>query len=528
MSDKLKNFPVITMPNGKKYHESAEEFQRNFHKCTSKYRWLGGGVGGGKSAASTVEVLRHSWQYPNNYGFILRKTFPELRLSAIKDFYEICPAWMIVEDNRQEHWVDVYNYVGYLYRKKNFAAYKAGKITKRDYIKGLKAEKGTSRVEFISFEGTEAAEQKFRSANIGWYMMEQAEEGSTIIYDRLNERLRRVPSGRQAWFISNPDGRDWLWDIFHPDSEGYRPNHTMFEVELTNNSNLPDDFHESLKNTYSDDDYKRLVEGSFDVATDAVFPEFSFDVHVIPHFDPPDDWDKCLSLDHGLNNPTGAVNMTRFPTGEAYIYEEYYVSNKLVSEHASILRNEMVTPSHKLFTIDPTCVNRSPISGATVIGEYNRAGIPFQPGVKDVMVGINRIKEYLKFDLNHPHPISKQKGAPRVFISDRCHTLIRQLQRYKKETLKTNRGAQNSPEKMRKYYDHLVDALRWGMVGFMPSLSGKSHVPENKGKKKSWDRLIPAKSYEFINKEGNFSIGSLIKQADKPPQRRRPTSWNKE
>ena len=164
------------MPNGKQYHESAEDFQRAFHQCDAKFRWLGGGIGAGKSAASTVEALFHSWTYPNNYGFILRKTFPELRLSAIKDFYEICPDWMIVEDNRQEHWVDVYNHVGYKYYKEFYADMKNKKITKRDYLRGLREIRGTSRIEFISFEGTEAAEKKFRSANIGWYMVEQAEE----------------------------------------------------------------------------------------------------------------------------------------------------------------------------------------------------------------------------------------------------------------------------------------------------------------------------------------------------------------
>ena len=515
------------MPNGKKYEHSAELPQRAFHKSKAKFRWLGGGVGGGKSAASTVEVLRHSWEFPNNYGFILRKTFPELRLSAIKDFYEICPSWMIVEDNRQEHWVDVYNHIGFRYRKRYYKDYKNKKMTRRDYIHGLKKLKGTSRIEFISFEGTEAAEDKFRSANIGWYMMEQAEEaGDTTIYNRLNERLRRVPSYRQAWFISNPDGRDWLWDIFSEDSEGKRENHEMFEFQLTSNTNLPEDFHQSLKDTYTAEDYARLVEGSFDVATGAVFPEFSFDMHVVDHFDPPDFWEKGLSLDHGLNNPTGAIHMTKFPTGEVYIYEEYYEQEKFIAEHAAAFRKQ-ITPEHRFFTIDPLCVNRSAINGATIIGEYARAGIPFQPGVRDVMVGINRIKEYLDFDVEHPHPILKTQGSPRFFVSDRCPILIRQLQRYKRETLKTNRGMQNQPEKMRKHFDHLIDPIRWLMLIFTPHRSQKSYVPElarNRtfGIKAKEDKIsgIDEKNYD----NPVVDISSMIKDASRQHDSR-TTIW---
>lgn len=520
MSDQ-RRFPIIVMPNGRKYHESAEDFQRAFHKCSDKFRWLGGGVGGGKSAASTIEVLRHSWYYPNNYGFILRKTFPELRLSAIKDFYEITPSWMIVEDNRQEHWVDLYNYKGYAYRQRYWDKVESGKMRKRDYLKGLREIKGTSRVEFISFEGTEAAEQKFRSANIGWYMIEQAEEASPIIYDRLNERLRRVPSGRQAWFISNPDGRDWLWDFFSPESPTKRDGHTLFEVELSDNSNLPADFHETLKDTYSEADYERLVEGSFAIATGAVFPEFSLDMHVIPHFQPSDEWDKCFSLDHGLDNPTAALHLTKWPSNIVYIYQEYYEREKYIAAHAAALRPTL-TPEHRVKTIDPTCVNRTAFSGATYIGEYARAGIHFIPGVRDVGIGINRIKEYLKFDEALKHPMTGEMGSPRLLISDRCPILAREIQRMKWETVKTDRGGKNKPEKPKDFFDHLIAALRWGLLAFTPYRSSRSYVPESP--KRGLNARPNATEHKYINKEGDFSIESAIRASQKVSNSR-ATSW---
>ena len=527
MSDQLNiPFPVITMPNGKYYHESAEPFQRDFHASESKFRWLGGRVGGGKSAASTVEVLWHSWMYPDNYGFILRKTFPELKLSAIKDFDTLTPHWMIVERNKQEHWVDVYNHIGFAYRNEYYAAMKSGKMKKRDYLDGLREIKGTSRVEFISFEGTEAAEQKFRSANIGWYMMEQAEEGSLIIYDRLNERMRKEPAARQAWFISNPDGRDWLWDIFSPESEGKRRNHEMFSVDLSaNKKNLPADFEESLEETYSEEDYDRLVRGSFDVATSAVFPEFSFDLHVVDHFEPPETWEKCFSLDHGLNNETGAIHIAKLPTGELYFYNEYHEKGKLVREHATVLKPQL-TKRHRILVIDPTCVNREPISGATVIGEYARYGIPFMPGVKDLIVGINRMKEYMQYDPEHENPFTKKKGSPRFFVSDRCIMLIRQLMRYKWDTVKTNRGASNQPEKPRKYFDHLVDASRWGTVAFTPPRSAKSHVPATNKL-----QLLPAKEQKFgftvdAHDNLNIDVSPLVADAAKVQRNSRATSWS--
>ena len=184
-----------------------------------------------------------------------------------------------------------------------------------------------------------------------------------------------------------------------------------------------------------------------------------------------------------------------------------------------------------MFTIDPTTVNREPISGATVIGEYQRAGIPFMPGVKDVIIGVNRIKEYMAFDPNRMNPVTKKTGSPRFFISDRCPILARQLQRYKKEELKTNRGAQNVPEKMRKFFDHLIDATRWGMMAFTPYLSVKSYDLEAHS---MYTQQIGGKAINFINLDENdnviIDISSIIKEAEKGEKYTRGdsrrTSWS--
>jgi len=51
-------FPEITLDNGFVYQDEMNEKQASFHTCADKFRWMGGGVGGGKSVAALVEALR--------------------------------------------------------------------------------------------------------------------------------------------------------------------------------------------------------------------------------------------------------------------------------------------------------------------------------------------------------------------------------------------------------------------------------------------------------------------------------------
>ena len=517
------NFPKIILEGDDgefyDYEYDQSDIQAAFHDDPSKFRWLGGGVGGGKSVAALVEVLIQSWLYRDNYGFILRETFPEIRLSAFKDFYTVCPRGLIHQENRQEHWIDIYNHVGFDFMQRG-----GENLKKSQQLEELQRIKGLSRIEFISFEGTQRGETKFRSANIGWYLIEQAESCYPAVYDALNERLRRKPSGRKGIFVSNPDGRDWLWQFFHPNSEDKRKNHKYFAIKLTDNKALPGDYHETLKDTYDDDQYQKMVMGSHDVATGAVYPELSRNIHIVKHFDPPKEWERGIGLDHGLNNPTAFVLGAKFPSPHqgVYIYQEYEEKDRLVSENVKAIL-PLLSPRFKCFMIDPETMKREAIRGQTVLGEYVALGLPFVTSSNDVVAGINRVKEYFAWDPVLRHPITDLMGAPRLFISERCVNLIRRLAEYRREEQKTGRGRQDPPEKFQSYNMHLPDALRYLMIGFVHALSAKSKVKgfEEPKIQAPWR---PEKS-DLFDDDGNYSIGAMIQESHKVTRSRGATTW---
>lgn len=523
----MKDFPTIYLHGDEGqiylYQRDMSDVQRSFHACPDKFRWLGGGVGGGKSAAAIVEVLKQSWQHLDNYGFILRATFPEIRLSAHKDFKSVCPPYLIYEENRQEHWIDILNRAGYdfMYRRGGLS------LRKRDQIKKLREIRGLSRVEFISFEGTLRGETKFRSANIGWYLIEQAESAHIEVYDALNERMRRRPSGRKAMFVSNPDGHNWLWRIFHPKSPDKRKHHTYFHVQSSDNPALPDDYNETLKDTYDKEKYAKMVLGSHDVATGAVFPELSRSMHVVEHFDPPSEWIKGIGLDSGIRNPTAAVFVAVLPRPfeGIYIFREYQESERRVSEHARYLKS-LITPDFRYFEIDPETKKRDAVYFATIIGEYNACGIPFQAASNDVIAGINRIKEYLAYDSELRHPVNNTSGAPRLLISDRCPRLISQLHECRFEEQQTNRGFVDPPERIQTKNIHLVDALKYIILRCAPPLSVQSMLKKNQ--RASVNPYDSVKEHDFVDEQGKYSIGKLIERSHRVPQAhesRGQTTW---
>ena len=503
------------------YQKNQNEKQRAFHRDRSKFRWLGGGVGGGKSVAALVEVLIQSWIYKDNFGYILRKTLPELKISAFKDFRKVCPHRLIYEENKSEQWIKVLNHIGY-----DFMFFQGGKhMRKQDQADKMMEIQGTSEIAFISFEGTQHGEEKFRSSNIGWYFIEQAESCYPAVYNALNERLRRQPSGRKGIFVSNPNGHDWLWRWFHPNSPHRREGHAYFPVELSDNKALPDDYHDTLKATYDEDEYEKMVLGSHEIATGAVYPELSSNIHFVEHFDPPDHWVKGIGLDHGLNNPTAYVLGAKFPEPYEgiYIYDEYQVKDLIVSQHVKDIK-KVLTPQFKCFAIDPETKKREPISLATVIGEYNALGVPFRVSSRDRVAGVNRIKEYLAYDPTLRHPLTNELGAPRLFISERCHMLREQLERYKKEELKTGRGSQDPPEKFSEYNVHIADALRYLFMRFTNPLTAKSNV---KGfeKEQLTSRYIKPQENDLFDDNGNFSLAKDIERSHKIQRSHGATTW---
>lgn len=83
--------------------------QQEFHRSPAKYRLFGGAAGPGKSAALTWEAIIQANEYPNVDTLLLRRTFPELEESLLREFHRNVPLDMYKSFNESKHIVTWWN-----------------------------------------------------------------------------------------------------------------------------------------------------------------------------------------------------------------------------------------------------------------------------------------------------------------------------------------------------------------------------------------------------------------------------------
>lgn len=509
-------FPEIVFDNGKVYAESIEQPQQRFHDDPKKFQCVVGQVGCGKSAMGSAKAFFHSFAYKNNLGFILMKSMRQMDIAAVRSLEEVIPQDYIW--SKSEEGVVIINHYGVKFLDED-----GGKnLPKKQQEAGLIQCGGLSTIVYTSFEGTRAALKKWASANIGWYMIDQAEESDVKLYKMLLHRLRKAPSGRKAWFIANlredlPLESLWIWKLSSPESPKKLSTHSYMEMHThMNEKNLPQDFLESLEEGLDEAEYAHYVSGDKDKIgmTKAVFTEFSMITNVIKHVDPPDSWEKGIGLDVGLSNPTAFVQVAKLPTGELYAYEEFKEKGEVSSYYAKQILARR-TDKHRLFAIDATAGNRSRVTLTSEIDEYLRWGLPFLPATRDVMAGINRLREYMKFNPTRFNPFTNQPGSSMLFVSDRCQELIREIQQYRYDESKSV-GFVNEPEKVRDYDNHLVDALRFIVIMMSVALTASSKVNAIDVPKDKYNPNVKRSKFK-VTEDGNLSFEETFAEALRLP-----------
>ncbi len=100
----------------------------------------------------------------------------------------------------------------------------------------------------------------------------------------------------------------------------------------------------------------------------------------------------------------------------------------------------------------------------SVADEYMDHGIYPVANQKNWDAGYNRINELLVIDPNHIHPVTGAQGAPHLFVFDKCHKFIEEIEGYKWKKARNSITSQYREEPM-DGKDHHMDALN----GFLAS-----------------------------------------------------------
>jgi len=199
-------------------------YQQQFFDCKARFPAMVSAWGTGKTMVGLLKAMDLTIRYPGNLGLVVRQDFTDLRASTIKDFE--------------------------LYTGRTVP-------TNKDVI--------FSNGSTIMFRhGSEL--KKLQNINLGWFLIEQAEEfESEQEFNLLRGRLRRKGVPHQGIIIANTKGHNWIWRLWKSDK---RPEYELFEATSFDNPHIPEDTREDWKRmaVESPSHYRRYIMNSWDDA----------------------------------------------------------------------------------------------------------------------------------------------------------------------------------------------------------------------------------------------------------------------
>ncbi|HUW13631.1 MAG TPA: PBSX family phage terminase large subunit [Anaerolineae bacterium] len=270
----------------------------------------------------------------------------------------------------------------------------------------------------------------------GWYGNEVAHQHENTIREAFN---RTSGEGFRIIWDTNPDAPEHPIKVDYIDKSGERLESgreriKAFHWQLEDNPFLPAEYLENLKrSTPAGMWYDRSILGLWVAAEGLVYQEWQRDVHVYKPFAIPADWPRIGGIDLGAVHPFVHLWGALDPDKRLYIYAEHYKAGALLSEHAEAIKRVGLL---KRIACDHDAQERM---------ELESYGVHTIAAQKAVLQGIEKVAQRIHVQID---------GRPRLYVSEDCPNLIREMGLYRWNDRKTK----DEPIKLN---DDCEDALRY-------------------------------------------------------------------
>ncbi len=412
--------------------------QTEFLAAPEREVFYGGARGGGKSYAMLIDPLRYCHK-ENHRALLLRRTMPELR--------------------------DLINHSQRLYSR----AFPGAKW--REQEKEWRFPSG-AKIEFGYAENMTDA-LRYQGQSYTWIGIDELPQyPSPDIYNFLRSSLRSVDPDIPVYMraTGNPGnvGSQWVKEMF---VDPIDPN-TAFNVEITTPKGIkyitrrfiPAKLQDNPYLMQTDDYYamlsslpevqrKQFLDGNWDAFSNAAFPEFDREIHVVEPFEVPKGWQRFRAADWGYSSPACCLWFAIDYDNNLWAYRELYTQKitadvfarkVLELEHGEYIRYGVLDAS--------TWAKRGDI-GPSIAETMIQAGCRWRPSdrtPKSRISGKLEIHKRLKI-------VDEKKKEPGLRIFSTCRNLLR--------TFPTLPLDDNNPEDINTHVeDHAYDALRYGCM----------------------------------------------------------------
>lgn len=287
------------------------------------------------------------------------------------------------------------------------------------------------------------------------------DEYATIKANVFDEIIRPALADHQGWaiFIGTPKGFNHFHQAFKIGNEEESTDWTSFHFTSYDNPHVPNSEIDDAKEDMDKDLFAQEYMGDFTRMEGMVYKEWDRRYHLKPVWKPDAGAMIYRAIDFGAHNPTACLWIHVNKEGEVWVFDEYYEREKPTDYHAGVILSKHREYDYALTFGDP--------SGKQEMLDYAQHGFYITPAIKTepgdmgwVRSGINEIKALLK--------VNPSNGRPKLFITENCENLIREIEHYRWEPAPKN---PDTPHKDRpiKVDDHGVDALRMFGVSYRPT-----------------------------------------------------------
>lgn len=401
--------------------------QLAFINSSAREQLYGGAKRGGKSVALCMKIILLSVLFPGNRILLARKDFTDLQDTTLTEFWQTCPTELL--DTKYG----------------NGTGHNKGERTIR--LKTVK-EGVTSDILYRGLGAPEDIE-KCKGLNISAFALDEPSEIDYETFKMLNAQLTwTLPDGSRPPYMAllgcNPEP-GWVKTRYIDEPV---PGSVFIPSLPRQNPFLPPGWETELRMSYDEEWVNKYLDGSWMVTEGSVFPELDDRIHAI---EPIDTRGLTLvaAIDHASTGTTSMVIDACDANDNLFTVAEYYEKDRLISAHAASMLELMAqfTPAprdkgeipqkFRYVLIDPATSQRT-LQGTnqlqSIQDEYIKYGIHTVPAWNALEKGLNSIKERLRVDPLHAHPLKPLVGAPHMYIvKQRCRNLWREMRELRKK-----------------------------------------------------------------------------------------------
>ena len=342
---------------------------------------------------------------------------------------------------------------------------------------------------------------RYQGAEFDFIGIDELTQFSEFVFKYLLSRLRTSKPDRRPLFFgaTNPGNighrwvkRLWIDQKLSPEEivAGLKETDFEFIPSLVSDNKYLDEGYVQNLMMLPEHQRKMLLEGSWEVYEGQFFEEFTEGEHVIPYFNPPEEWKKIRAIDFGRTAPFVCLWMAIDYDGVVHVYREYYKAGREVDENTEEVI-KLSDGERYDYTVIDTSVFAKTGFGESIGQRMQRKGLDIIPAHKDRVAGWTTLKQYMHHD---------EEIRPKIKIMKTCPSLIEEMRDVLYDPNKDEDLNTNMP-------DHALDALRYAIMTLRDKESHRARARDTHG--------VSKPMYDLHMKKKGRSGGTLDYIADK-------------